>query len=204
MIHRTSIVFFTVLATLGIAACNGATADNDPPASSSSDVVGAGSSSGSSGSGSTGGKCCDPAAEPPPGIEGVWCCGDGTWQYDIGVGNQTASCKQFGGNGKICNPPPKPKPPTPTCCDPATKPPPGIEGTWCCADGTWAYDIGSGNQKASCGTHGSPGAVCNGGEACGPPPPVALCANCNNGRDIETMFKWIDGKPTCECCAPAK
>lgn len=110
------------------------------------------------------------------------------------VGNGGSS-----GNGTVGNPPPKPKP---TCCDPATKPPPGIEGVWCCGDGTWSYDIGSGNQNASCGTHGGPGAVCEGGASCGPPPPVALCAQCP-GDDINTMFKWIDGKPTCECCNAA-
>ncbi len=50
-----------------------------------------------------------------------------------------------------------------TCCDPATKPPPGIEGTWCCADGSWQYDIGSGNPVISCKAHGgTTGPVCGG------------------------------------------
>jgi hypothetical protein len=61
----------------------------------------------------------------------------------------------------------QPKTKEPACCDPATKPPPGIEGVWCCGDGSWQYDIGSGNQTISCSTHGGAGAVC-GGEQCGP------------------------------------
>ena len=91
------------------------------------------------------------------------------------------------------------------CCDPTKRPPPGIEGEWCCGDGSWQYDIGSGNQTVSCSKNGGPGAVCalgDKGEACGGPPPVALCAQCP-GDDINTMFKWIDGKPTCECCNAA-
>ena len=138
MINRTSLALCLVTA-VALGACSNST-NGDGAQQSSSDVVG---------SGGSGDKCCDPAKKPPPGIEGEWCCGDGSWQYDIGSGNQTVSCQQ----------------------------------------------------------HGGPGAVCGGGggEACGPPPPVALCAECP-GDDIYTMFKWIDGKPTCECCnaAPAK
>lgn len=192
MIQRTSFVF-SLLATLGLAACGGASATPDQPASSSSDVVGGGG----------GAQCCDPTAEPPPGREGVWCCGDGSWKYDIGSGDHARSCGQNGGAGKVCNPPPKPKPTT--CCPPTAKPPGGVEGAWCCADGSWQYDIGSGNQMASCGQHGGGGPICalgDNGEACGGPPPVALCAQCP-GDDISTMFKWIDGKPTCECCNAA-
>jgi hypothetical protein len=46
--------------------------------------------------------CCDPAAKPANGIEGVWCCGDGSWQYDIGSGDQTMSCSASGGAGSVC------------------------------------------------------------------------------------------------------
>jgi hypothetical protein len=48
--------------------------------------------------------CCDPYSKPANGIEGVWCCGDGSWQYDIGSGNQTMSCSQNGGAGNVCAP----------------------------------------------------------------------------------------------------
>lgn len=55
----------------------------------------------------------------------------------------------------------QPKQPVqPACCDPATKPANGIEGVWCCGDGSWQYDIGSGNQSMSCGSHGGAGSVC--------------------------------------------
>ena len=194
MIQRTSLVF-CLLGAVAVAACGGSTSpETDDPAASSSDIKG--------GPTKPAPKCCDPAAEPPPGIEGVWCCGDGSWQYDIGVGNAKATCKSFGGVGQICKPPPKPKP---TCCDPATKPPPGIEGVWCCGDGTWQYDIGSGNQNASCGARGGAGTVCGGeGEACGGPPPVALCAPCPGITDLNKMYKIVNGKPTCECCTPTK
>src|SRR5262245_6333168 len=47
-------------------------------------------------------KCCDPSVKPPNGREGVWCCGDGSWQYDIGSGNQTKSCKGHNGKGLVC------------------------------------------------------------------------------------------------------
>lgn len=61
---------------------------------------------------------------------------------------------------------PPPPPPGGSCCDPSKKPPPGIEGVWCCADGSWQYDIGSGNEAMSCGSHGAGGNVCA-GEKCG-------------------------------------
>lgn len=81
------------------------------------------------------------------------------------------------------------------CCDPATKPPPGREGVWCCGDGEWIHDFGAGDQAMSCADHKGAGNVC-GGEACGGPPPNARCAGpCPNG------FKQIDGEPTCECCS---
>jgi hypothetical protein len=56
--------------------------------------------------------------------------------------------------------------PPAACCDPATKPAGGIEGTWCCGDGSWQYDIGSGDQAISCSANGGGGQVC-GGEKCG-------------------------------------
>lgn len=48
--------------------------------------------------------CCDPYSKPANGIEGVWCCGDGSWQYDIGSGDQTMSCSANGGAGNVCAP----------------------------------------------------------------------------------------------------
>ena len=65
-----------------------------------------------------------------------------------------------------CQPKTPPPPPPASCCDPSSKPPPGIEGTWCCGDGSWQYDIGSGNEAMSCGSHGVSGTVCA-GEQCG-------------------------------------
>jgi hypothetical protein len=50
------------------------------------------------------GACCDPFSKPANGIEGVWCCNDGSWQYDIGSGNQTMSCSAHGGAGDVCAP----------------------------------------------------------------------------------------------------
>jgi hypothetical protein len=46
--------------------------------------------------------CCDPATKPNGGIEGVHCCTDGSWQYDIGNGNGAMSCSQHGGLGNVC------------------------------------------------------------------------------------------------------
>lgn len=83
-----------------------------------------------------------------------------------------------------------------TCCDPATKPPPGIEGVWCCGNGSWIHDIGSGDQEASCRASGGVGEICT-SETCGGPPPAALCKQCPNGIN---GYKQIDGQPTCECC----
>jgi hypothetical protein len=82
------------------------------------------------------------------------------------------------------------------CCDPATEPPPGREGVWCCGDGSWIHDFGAGDQAMSCADHAGAGNVCGAAEVCGGPPPNARCAGpCPNG------FKQIDGEPTCECCS---
>jgi hypothetical protein len=82
------------------------------------------------------------------------------------------------------------------CCDPATEPPPGREGVWCCGDGSWIHDFGAGDQAMSCADHAGAGNVCGAAEVCGGPPPNARCAGpCPNG------FKQVDGEPTCECCS---
>ena len=39
---------------------------------------------------------------------------------------------------------PKAPPPPPSCCDPATKPTNGIEGVWCCGDGTFVFGVDKG------------------------------------------------------------
>jgi hypothetical protein len=94
--------------------------------------------------------CCDQAKKPPSGLEGAHCCADGSWQSDIGDGDEERACRGAGGVGRVCESQPK-------CCDPATKPSGGIEGAHCCADGSWQYDPGNGS---SCSRSGGSGQVC--------------------------------------------
>lgn len=58
-----------------------------------------------------------------------------------------------------CQPGAPPPPPSGTCCDPQLKPFGGVgpEGIWCCADGSWQYDVGSGDEALSCSASGGPG-----------------------------------------------
>ncbi len=45
--------------------------------------------------------CCDAATKPAGGIEGAYCCADGTWKHDIGNGS---ACERSGGRGHVCAP----------------------------------------------------------------------------------------------------
>jgi hypothetical protein len=46
--------------------------------------------------------CCDPAEEPSGGIEGVHCCANGEWRFDIGNGSAESTCAGADGVGQVC------------------------------------------------------------------------------------------------------
>jgi hypothetical protein len=82
--------FAAAVAALGTASTTGCAADSDgSEAATDEDDI-------------TKKKCCDPSKKPNGGIEGVWCCGDGTWQYDIGNGDQLMACKGHRKAGTVC------------------------------------------------------------------------------------------------------
>jgi len=72
------------------------------------------------------------------------------------------------------------------CCDPAEEPE-TIEGSWCCADGSWQADLGNGSAEV-CDWFGGEGDVCE------------LEDSCPEGM-VETFCGPPDSDET--CCVPA-
>ena len=169
---RTLSLSFTALVAV---ACGGSTSTTSVDESNQSASVAAGA------------EQCE--ANPPPTARCAAACPYG---YKGAKGTYTCECC----TGPAANDAGAAADASAACCDPATEPPPGREGVWCCGDGSWIHDFGAGDQAMSCGAHGGAGKVCGASaEVCGGPPPNARCMPCENG------YKQIDGEPTCECCS---